>query len=216
MFWNTYSFSTAEALEKFLIYDFSDGARRLRLTTIQIGLKWTGLNEQEARAMIDEAYKRRFDEDIDNPSDNPEPPSLIRHVHEVRKIYLRDLSWQRMMNLVLDNLRPKTLILDLYGSLDLSECCKMQTSAICSLWPGFASGLTPEILKLKGLHGFEEIDEMSAGEQLVLTLVKIWTFARAGDAAHIPQAWIDEIGDKAEDSLLEEIQQEEVYNGGFF
>ena len=212
IFRNIFRFSTAASLKRFLERDFKDHARRTKIVSIEINFEWTGFEDEQADRVVDSAYERQFDEDILGVVGGGRA-SLIKHLHRVRKIVMRDEVWQSLADQILTYLRPRNLFLDISKSRDVSNCCALKTSALCTLWPGFASGMPLEYLKIKGLHGFQDSETMNAADELLLTLVKIWTLARNGDAANIPAAWIEHIGYDAEDFLLEEIKQEEESTG---
>ena len=126
-----------------------------------------------------------------------------REIHRFAKLKLRDATWQRKVDPILDHLRLDRLILDLSDSFCPEDCdCRMAAMAVLCFEKGFAVH-TPKIVEVKGW----ELDDLDIAA-VVGECLGTWTMRRAGKVAGDADSALGTISE-AEKWLLDMASEEE-------
>ena len=96
-----------------------------------------------------------IDADIEDIPDDAPYSRSYRIFHHLIKSFTRNDHWYRTVSLILDNLEPDRLVVDLRECYCNSGCCEMQITAIECFSGGFAAA-PPQKVMLEGLIGFDE------------------------------------------------------------
>ena len=213
IFKNRFTFSTPAALQKLFDQSLMTPYRKSRVLYLGLIFRWTGLSEKQADQVLDEAHRRQFEDTIDEP-ESETTASLIKHIHQQRKVVLINTTWQSMTGLVLEHLRPRHLNIDLNNCLDRTKCCSLQSAAISTFLPGFREAVPLRSIKLRGIYGFDDRKTMSTAEILLLSIIKVRTSLRADECPIYPSALDAPLSREAEKYLLKEAESEVENDGG--
>ena len=203
---NTFVLTTFEGIEKLLNNCLYNQSRRLWLKSIKIRFFFNGIKDDTA---ILEAQSRMIDEDMEDLPDDSTSTRFMRILHKVVKFHTRELYWSPMVALVLENLKPVRLELDLRDSFCFKRCCGMQISAICCFRSGFALG-APPMVKLWGLNGFDDSAAETVADELARKVITLWTLERNG---RTDSNLVAELGNDVNAHLLHDVDEEEQSNG---
>lgn len=203
---NTFVLMTFDAVEKLFNNCLYTHSRRLWLRSVTIRFFYNGINVDTA---IHEALLKMMDEDIEDLPDDSPNTRFMRILHKMVKVRTTELYWRPMVALVLENLKPVRLELDLRDSFCFKGCCGMQASAIGCFMSGFNLG-APSTVKLRGLNGFDDSVPETIADELACKLFTLWTLERNG--------WTDanlvgELGYDVDAHLLREADEEAQNNG---
>ena len=108
-------------------------------------------NGIDARAAKQQAPMIIIDADIEDIPDDAPYSRSCRNFHHLIKSFTRNHHWYRTVSLILDNLKPDRLVVDLRECYRNSECCEMQMTAIECFSRGFAAA-PPSRSHVRGIN----------------------------------------------------------------
>ena len=186
---STFRFSQPKSLKSFLTCQSNDPLRHVPITSIELSFGWSVCNREKVTQKSNEEEEvRRQDEDYEDEGTDgvreESSSSIAKRGRQLRKFYYTRFTWTPMVNIVLNELRPRRLTIDFKNCGDCEECthcCSLYATALLSFRPGFAAGFVPEYFKIRGCSWVENRSTMSSVDHLFLALIRYWTALRAGE-----------------------------------
>ena len=204
---NTYVLTSETSIERFVkILQMNGKDRRPLLKHIQTGLGYHDICHTKDACIKWQAHQAMFDADTLLNADGTEIEDQQAYdfwSHRIRKNRFQEFSWRRKLGLVVAELNPRHLTLDLRQAYcEPIGCCSMEATAIMQLKHMRFDRGVPE-LHVLGLRGFSDSLPSTIGDTLVRSLWKSWT----------ETGWEDVAESEAERMLSEEMEQEMMNNG---
>lgn len=192
---NTFVLKSEDAIQQLFRKTLQTPARKLLLKSIDVTLHQYDFTLQDIRMSYIHSILDVDTSSFSHLSSRPE--------HYFWKTQQRDISWQRKLDPILDNLALDRLVLDLSGCFCHDICeCRMEAMAVTCFKKGFESQ-APKMVEVKGwVAGRPDVDVV------VRDCLGIWTMRRAKHVGGSASLALDTISE-AEQWLLEVAREEE-------